>query len=134
MTEEERRALGQTRRLVFQNLANGVPAEQIGADMKLSQLEVDQARRFVARKIGEHLFLRRAAPIDCHDVRTIRYNRRPLLSVLRKIGNLDLSTDLLLTKLTVQAIDHPEMVEGAKHRMADHAKAKTKDYENDRPD
>jgi hypothetical protein len=32
MTENERRALGQSRRFVFENLVNGVPPEKIGAD------------------------------------------------------------------------------------------------------
>jgi hypothetical protein len=117
MTEEERRIVGRTRRLVFQNLANGVHAEQIGADLQLSQLEIDQARRFVAKKITQHLVLRRQPPVPCDDVRTMRLYRIDLLAVLGRIGDLDLSTDLIL-KITTQALDHPEMIEGAAHRLA----------------
>jgi hypothetical protein len=119
MTEDERRALGQTRRLVFQNLANGVPEEHVMAALRLSQLEVDQARRFVARKITQHQVLRRQPTIPCGDARAIRFNRRALLGVLARIGNLDLATDLILGRITEQALDHPEMIEGAKHRMAE---------------
>ncbi len=116
MTEEERRALGMKRRLAFQNIANGLPVEQIMEALKLSELEVEQARRFVAKKITQHLVQRRQAPIECYDVKTIRWNRKLLLGVLARIGNLDLSTELIL-KIDVQDIDHPEMVEGAKHKM-----------------
>jgi hypothetical protein len=119
MTEAERRALGQTRRLVFQNIANGVPPERLRAAMQLSELEVDQALRFVRRKITEYLVLRRQAPIACDDVRAMRRNRRTLLGVLARIGDLDLSTELLLTKITTQPLDHPEMLEGAKRRMSE---------------
>jgi len=117
MTEAERRALGQTRRLVFQNIANGVPPEQVREAMKLSDLEIDQALTFVRRKIAEHLVLRRQPPIDASDVKAMRFNRKPLLGVLARIGDLDLSSELLLARVTVQALDHPDMVDGMKHRM-----------------
>lgn len=119
MTEEERRALGRTRRLVFQNIANGVPVERVGEDLRLSRLEIDQALRFVTRKITEHLVMRRQPPIACGDLRAIRWHRKALLGVLARIGDLDLSTDLILSKITVQAFDHPEMIEGAQRRMAE---------------
>jgi hypothetical protein len=119
VTEDERREKGRARRLVFQNMANGVPYEKIGVDFQMSQLELDQARRFVAKKITEYLVLRRQAPIPCEDLRVIRWYRRPLLATLAKIGDLDLSTDLILKKITVQAFDHPEMIEGASRRMAE---------------
>jgi len=129
MTEDERRALGQTRRLVFQNLANGVPAPQIREALKLSELEVDQARRFVAKRIAEFRFLKKQPPIPCDDVRSIRFNRKALLGVLARLDDLFLSTEILIRphangdrtrftlKLSTQALDHPEMIEGAKHRM-----------------
>ena len=115
------------RRLVFENIANGVPIPQIMEALKLSELEVDNAHKFVARKIIQNRVALRQAPIDCHDLRMIRFNRRPLLAVLARIGNLDLSTDILIARfpdqskvefglnITVQALDHPEMVEGAAH-------------------
>lgn len=91
MTDEARRELGRTRRLIFQNIANGVPIDKIRADFGLSELEVDQVRRFVAKKITEHLFLRRQPTIPCDDVRAIRWHRRELLGALTLIGDIDLS-------------------------------------------
>lgn len=119
MTEDERRRLGQSRRFAFENLANGVPEAKICEDLKLSAAELEQARRFVARKITEHLFLRRQPPIACDSLRWIRWNRVKLLAVLGRIGDLDLSSDLILSRLTVQAMDHPEMIEGASRTMAE---------------
>lgn len=117
MTEDERRAQGRARRLVFQNLANGVPAEKIGADMKMSALEVENAQKFVSRKITEYLVLRRQPPLPCANLKEIRWNRKSLLAVLAKIGDMDLSTSLILRTVTVQQFDHPEMIEGASRRM-----------------
>ena len=130
MTEDERRALGRTRRLVFQNIANGVPVEQIRESLRLSALEVEQAQAFVARKITENRTLRRQPTIPCGTLAEIRYNRRALLGVLSLIGDLDLSTTIHLlrgsdgteqsvsfSKLMVQQIDHPEILEGASHRL-----------------
>jgi hypothetical protein len=129
-TEDERRALGRTRRLVFQNLANGVPPERVRQDLQISALELDQARRFVAKKIADFLFLRRLPPVPADDLGAIRHNRRALLGALAQIGDLNLSTDVIVIpatatkpetrftlKLTTQALDHPEMVEGMRHRM-----------------
>lgn len=117
MTEDERKALGLRRRLAFQNLANGVPEERIRTNLRLSELELEQAQKFVAKKITEYLVLRRQPPIPCGDLREIRWNRQSLLGVLAKIGDLDLSTELTLSRITVQSIDHPEMVAGAAARM-----------------
>jgi hypothetical protein len=117
--EEERRRLGLSRRLAFQNLANGVPPEKIAADLKLSLVEIEQAHRFVAKKIAEYLVLRRQPPCFCDDLRSLRWNRKRALAVLSKIGDLDLSTELILSRVTVQKLDHPEMLDGAKHRMTE---------------
>jgi hypothetical protein len=117
MTEEERRAIGLRRRLAFQNLANGVPEERIRTNLRLSELELEQAQKFVAKKITEYLVLRRQPPVPCANLREIRWNRHALLGVLAKIGDLDLSSELILSRVTVQALDHPEMVQGAVARM-----------------
>lgn len=135
MTEDERRGLGTRRRCVFQNLANGIPAERVMVDLQLSELEVDQDRRFVARKITEWLVLKRQPPIACADVREIRWNRKRLLATLAQLGDLDLSTEIItvtrrdkagnpqvirgsIGKIYTQALDHAEMIDGAKHRMS----------------
>lgn len=117
MTEEERRRLGQMRRMVFQNLANGVSPEKVGEALRLSALEVEQAQTFVSRKIVEYLTLRRQPPLPCTNLKEIRWNRRALLGVLAKIGDVDLSSQLILSKVLVQDLDHPSMIEGARARM-----------------
>jgi hypothetical protein len=117
MTEDERRALGATRRLVFQNLANGVPAARVRESLRLSDLEIEQAQAFVSRKITEYLVLRRQPPIPCQTMAEIRWNRAPLQAVLARIGDIDLSTSLIVPRILVQAMDHPEMIEGASRKM-----------------
>ena len=117
MTDEERRRLGQMRRMVFQNLANGVSPEKVSEALRLSALEVEQAQTFVSRKITEYLTLRRQPPLPCATLKEIRWNRRALLGVLAKIGDVDLSSQLILSKVLVQDLDHPSMIEGAKARM-----------------
>lgn len=119
MTDDDRRALGCTRRLIFQNLLNGVPVDQIRKSLRLSDLEFDQAQAFVVKKITQHLILRHQAPIPCETMNDLRWNRIDLLAVLGKIGDIDLSTDLILRKMLVQSVDHPEMIEGAQRRMTE---------------
>jgi len=117
MTEAERRKLGALRRLVYQNLANGVPSAAIKEGLHVSDLEIAQVQAFVGRKINENRTIRREPVIACGTLAEIRYNRRHLLGVLSLIGDLDLSTDLILTKLTTQSLDHPSMLTEAAHRM-----------------
>lgn len=117
MTADERRAIGRARRLVFQNIANGVPRAQIRESLRLSDLEIDQAQAFVARKINENRIRRCQPTIACSTEREIRNNRRHLLGVLSLIGDMDLSSDLILSKMLIQQIDHPEILEGAQRRM-----------------
>lgn len=119
MNEEERKRLGLTRRLVFQNLANGVPPEKVSTNLCLSITEVEQAQAFVTKKITEYLVLRRQPPLPCATLKEIRWNRRALLGVLAKIGNLDLSSQLILSRINVQQLDHPEMIEGARARLSE---------------
>jgi hypothetical protein len=119
MSQDDLRARGQLRRLVFQNIANGVPTPRVMTDLRLSQYEVERELRFVGRKIVQHLVLRRQPPIACDTVVDVRWNRRALLAVLARMGDLDLSTELILGRITVQALDHPEMIDGAKHRMTE---------------
>jgi hypothetical protein len=47
----------------------------------------------------------------------IRWNRAPLQAVLARIGDIDLSTSLIVSRILVQAMDHPEMIEGASRKM-----------------
>jgi hypothetical protein len=133
MTEDERRIVGETRRAVFQNVANGLPQERVMEVMRMSQVEVERAVKAVARKITEWLVYARQPPIACDNVGLIRLNRKRLLAVLTKIGDLSLGSDFILFpdrktgelikvqfgKIMTQAMDHPEMIDGASRRMAE---------------
>ena len=120
-SETTRRILGQTRRMVFQNIANGVPRDQIREALRLSDLEIEAAQAFVGKKITQYLIQRRQPPIPCLTERDIRWHRIALLALLARLGDVDLSTPLVLSKMLVQALDHPEMIEGAQRRMAEAA-------------
>ena len=124
MTEEERRKLGEKRRNIFINVANGVGLPHIMTNFRCSEAEVELAVAFVAKKIKEYRFRRmtegspHGAPvIACDTWFDIRFNRLALLDTLRKLGDLYLSSDLLLPKITVQKIDSAEMLNEAQHRM-----------------
>lgn len=102
---------------MFGNIANGVPTPQIMVDLQLSQLEVDQARQFVAKKITQYLVQRRQPTIACNDMGAIRANRGRLLAVLQRMGNIDLSTDLILD-IKIQDIDaHAGTIADINHSM-----------------
>ncbi len=101
-------ALGQQRRLVFENVCNGVPVPAIMQTFKMSQFEVEQAVAFVAKKIKEYRFRRHMPPLECDNDFDRRWNRRALLETLRKLGDTYLSSALLLPKVEVQRITTPE--------------------------
>lgn len=116
MTEEERLALGERNRLVFENVANGVPKADVMAAFKLSQLEVDQKVAFVARKIMRYRYDRAEPPLPCSTEADIRFNRVALLETLRKLGPKYLSSELLLPTVQMQKLDTPAMVREAAQR------------------
>ena len=118
MTDEARRALGKTRRLIFQNVATGVPDESVRDALHVSQLEIDQGVAFVAKKLREYLAIERQPPVMCDTRAAIYWNRRQLLAALARIGDKQLGSDLLLGRVVVQALDHPEMIAGAAHRLS----------------
>jgi hypothetical protein len=116
VTEEERLALGERRKLVFENIANGVPAEQVMQAFRLSREEVDREVAFVAKKITEYRFQRREPPLSCGNVPDIRFNRQALLDTLRKLGPKYMSSALLLPSVKIQKLDSPGMLKEASQR------------------
>jgi hypothetical protein len=121
---QERESLGQQRRLIFENYANGVDIEVLKASFRRSAVEIEAEILFVAKKIKEYRFRRiadasphAAAPVACDTLLDIRLNRMALFDTLRKLGDLYLSSDLLLPKINVQKLDHPAMIAEATHRM-----------------
>lgn len=117
MTEAERKALGEERRCIFQNIANGVPMPEIMATFKRSEQEVLREVAFVAKKIGEYRFRRRMPPLLSRDLPEIRWNRKALLETLSHLGPVYLSSGLLIPQVKVQKLDHPSMAREAFHRI-----------------
>jgi hypothetical protein len=122
--------IGATRRLIFENVANGVPIEAIMATFRRSRLEVQKEVEFVARKITEYRFRRltdgptkKGSPatarplVPCSTHADIRFHRVNLLETLSKLGNLYLSSPLLLSKVTIQKVDSPDAVREVSHRV-----------------
>jgi hypothetical protein len=125
MDERERKRVGETRRLIFENIANGVPVDRVMETFALSNLEVQKEVAFVAGKIREYRFRRcadgsphGAPPLPCDTFAEIRQNRKALLETLAKLGPLYLSSDLILPRIQIQKLDHPEMVREAAFRMS----------------
>lgn len=117
MTEAERIARGIVRKLMFENVANGVPREDIMAAFRRSSEELNREVAFVAKKIKEYRFRRRMPPLECSSEQDIRWNRKALLETLAKLGPLYLSSELLIPKITVQKVDHPSFAREAAHRV-----------------
>ena len=117
MAEDDLRRLGERRKLIFQNVANGVQVEDIMAAFSASREDIDRAVAFVAKKVKEYRFRRAAPPIPCDTVADIRWNRLALLETISKLGPMWLSSELLLPKVTTQKLDHPSMLTEATERM-----------------
>lgn len=115
--------IGEERRLIFENYANGVDIENIMTAFKRSRMEVEKEIQFVGKKITEYRTRRcmegskfAAPPVQCVTLLDIRTNRYALLDTLAKLGDNYLSSPILIPKITVQKLDHPSMVREAIHR------------------
>jgi hypothetical protein len=117
MTAVDPRKRGEERRLIFQNIANGVPLEKVMAAFSRSQKEIWDEVEFVGRKIREYRFRRHLPPVEHKGLRAMRFNRRVLLETLDKLGPEYLSSELLIPKITVQELDSVGMVIDAGRRM-----------------
>lgn len=117
-------SVGERRKLIFENYANGVDIPEIMLAFYMSRAEVEAAILFVAKKIKEYRFRRcvegsqhAAPPIPCETMTDIRNNRRALLLTLEKLGPQYLSSELILPKITIQKVDHPAMLREATDRL-----------------
>ena len=117
MDDADRRALGEKRKLIFSNVANGVPDENIMAAFKISREELLRETDFVTRKIREYRFRRGLPPLPCDTLAEIRYNHLALLETVSKLGPMALSSSLIIPNVKVQKLDHPSMIDEASHRM-----------------
>jgi hypothetical protein len=120
-----RESLGEMRRLIFENVANGVAIDRVMAAFSQSNLEVQKHVAFVARKIAEYRFRRcadgsphGAPPLASETYADIRLNRKALLETLSRLGPLYLSSDLLMPRIQIQKLDHPDMVREAAFRAS----------------
>lgn len=124
MTDAERAKLAFERRLIFENVANGVATEQIMAAFRRSRIEVQKEIEFVARKIREYRFKRLSAGsaharhlVPCDTYAEIRAHRRTLLETLSKIGPETLASDLTLPPIRSHRIESDSDVEEVAHRV-----------------
>lgn len=116
--------LGEERRFIFENYANGVDIDDMKAVFHRSAEEIEREIFFVAKKIKEYRFRRmseaspHAAPVvACDTLVDIRLNRLALLDTLRKLGNTYLSSAILIPKVNLQKIDNSKMLKEANQRM-----------------
>jgi hypothetical protein len=110
-------ALGQTRRLIFENVANGVPMPKIMAAFRRSEAEVWQEVEFVGRKIREARFRTQMPPVEHQGLAAIRFNRKVLLETLRQLTDAYLSSGLIIPKIGVQSLDSPAVIREAAQRV-----------------
>lgn len=117
MTGELER-IGEERRLIFENVANGVPIQQVMSAFKRSEAEVMREVAFVGKKIAEYRFRRHLPPLPCANLTEIRWNRLALLDTVRKLGDTFLSTSLLLPTIHTGTLNDPHVVREARARGA----------------
>lgn len=117
-------SVGERRKLIFENFANGVDIPEIMLAFYMSRAEVEAAILFVGRKIKEYRFRRcvdgsphAAPPLPCETLTDIRKNRRALLLTLAKLGPQYLSSELLLPKITIQQPRSPSDFAEITHRI-----------------
>lgn len=111
---EERLRLGEQRKEIFRNFANGVPKEILAEEYLRSVEEIGRELMFVLKKIHEYRHQRTLRPhpdqgmlppVECSTELDILVNRRPLLWTLDFIGPVTLSTELLIPRLTIQKVE-----------------------------
>lgn len=101
--------LGEERRLIFENYANGVPIEQIMVTFLRSEAEVVREVEFVGKKLREYRFKRHLPPLPCETLKDIRFHRRALLENTAKLGPRYLSSSLELPRIFVETLDPEHM-------------------------
>ena len=116
MIADELERLGNERRLIFENAANGVPSEKIMAAFRRSEAEVEREIAFVGKKIREYRFKRHLPPLPCQTMTEIRWNRTALLETLGKLGPRYLSSSLELPQIYVGPLDDMHVIREAAHR------------------
>jgi hypothetical protein len=101
--------LGEERRLIFVNVANGVPIQQVMSAFRKSEKEVMDDVRFIGRKIAEYRFRGRLPPLSCSTLHDISWHRRALLETLERLSDRFLGSQLTLPNIHVEKLDHPSI-------------------------
>ena len=104
MNDAERERLAETRRLIFKNLANKVPLEKVKGAFRLSEREVMDHFRFVARAIKEYRFKRALTFQRLDSIRDAQEGRIVFFSTLEKIGPIRLTSDHRLSEIQTAAV------------------------------
>jgi hypothetical protein len=112
--------LGEERRLIFENVANGVPIQQVMSAYRRSEKEVMADVEFVGKKITEYRFRKAMPPLSCSTLKDISWNRLALLDTLRGLNDAYLGTSLLIGKIHIGVLDDPHVMQEAKGRGALH--------------
>ena len=110
---DERLKRGEERRLIFQNMANAVPMEQIKAAFLRSEEEVWQEVDYVSRKIREARFRTCMPPLDCMGLKAIRWNRKALLETLEQLRDEYLASDIIMPNIGVETIESASILRQA---------------------
>jgi len=108
--------VGEDRRLIFENVANGVPIQQVMSVFRKSEKEVMDEVRFVGKKVAEYRFRRHQPPLACDTLNELRINRVAILETLRKLGDTYLGTSLLIPNIHVGSLDDQSVIQEAEHR------------------
>ena len=77
---------GERRKLVFANLLNGIPVEQVMVAFKLSAKEVMDDFHFIGRKVRSYRFERGMPFVLCDTIENAKANRADILFTLTRIN------------------------------------------------
>lgn len=105
--------LGAERKLIFENVANGVPMETVMATFLRSEAEVLAECKFVGKKIMEYRIRRGIPALPYETLADIRWHRKAMLQTLGNLGPIYLSSPLLFTKISVERVTSPGQLRDA---------------------
>lgn len=77
---------GERRRLVFTNLANGLPVQRVMEAFQLSERDVMADFEFVCTKIRSYRFERVMPLVPCDSISAVRQNQAEVLHTLTKLN------------------------------------------------
>ena len=106
MRNESERA--RDRRLIVQNLCNGVPLGDVAAAFKRTDKEILDDMKFVVQKVHAYCLGRGRQMLTLDDVGALRLHRMIVLEILERL-NLDVLPTY--SKITVQTFDRKGLLD-----------------------